>query len=58
MGSSLTRALVEAARARGISRLHAYVLPENKAMLGLLRRLGLPERVRWEEGVALVEMDL
>ena len=58
LGFSLTRALIEAARERGIRRLHAYVLPENEAMLGLLRRLGLPERVRWEEGVDLVEMDL
>ena len=58
VGLSLTRGLVEAARERGIRRLHAYVLPENGAMLGLLRKLGLPERVRWEEGVDLVEVDL
>ena len=58
LGLSLTRALIEDARNNGVGRLHAYVLPENEAMLGLLRRLGLPERVRWEEGVDLVEMDL
>ena len=58
LGFSLTRALIDAARERGINRLHAYVLPENEAMLGLLRRLGLPERVRWEEGVDLIEIDL
>ena len=58
LGLSLTRSLIEAARENGIGRLNAYVLPENKAMLGLLRDLGLPERVRWEEGVKLVEMDL
>ena len=58
LGTSLTRALIEAARERGIERLHAYVLPENKVMLKLLRDLGLPERVRWEEGVEYVEIDL
>lgn len=58
LGLSLTGSLIEAARENGIGRLNAYVLPENKAMLGLLRDLGLPERVRWEEGVKLVEMDL
>jgi RimJ/RimL family protein N-acetyltransferase len=58
LGLSLTRSLIEAARENGIGRLNAYVLPENKAMLGLLRDLGLPERVRWEEGVKLVEIDL
>ena len=58
LGLSLTRSLVEAARENGVRRLHAYVLPENKAMLGLLRDLGLPERIRWEDGVKLVEMDL
>jgi RimJ/RimL family protein N-acetyltransferase len=58
LGLSLTRSLIEAARENGIGRLNAYVLPENKAMLGLLRDLDLPERVRWEEGVKLVEVDL
>ena len=58
LGFSLTRALIEAARGNGIGHLHAYVLPENKVMLGLLRRLGLPEHVRWEDGVELVEIDL
>jgi RimJ/RimL family protein N-acetyltransferase len=58
LGLSLTRSLIEAARENGIGRLNAYILPENKAMLGLLRDIGLPERVRWEEGVKLVEMDL
>lgn len=58
LGTSLTRALIEAARERGVERLHAYVLPENRVMLKLLRDLGLPETVRWEEGVELVEIDL
>ena len=58
LGLSLTRSLIEAARKNGIGSLNAYVLPENEAMLGLLRNLDLPERVRWEEGVKLVEVDL
>ncbi len=58
LGLSLTRSLIEAARENGIGHLTAYVLPENKAMLGLLRALGLPERIRREEGVNLVEIDL
>lgn len=58
LGTSLTRALIEAARERGVARLHAYVLPENRVMLKLLRHLGLPETARWEEGVEYVEVDL
>ena len=58
LGIGLTRRLIEAARARGIGRLHALVLPENEAMLRLLRSLNLPERERWENGVEHVEIDL
>ncbi len=58
LGLSLTRSLIEAARENGIGRLNAYVLPENEAMFGLFHDLGLPERVRWEAGVKLVEVDL
>jgi GNAT superfamily N-acetyltransferase len=58
LGIGLTRHLIEAARERGIGRLHALVMPENRVMLGLLRSLGLPERKRWENGVEHVEIDL
>ena len=58
LGLSLTRSLIEAARKNGIGRFNAYVLPENEAMFGLFHDLGLPERVRWENGVKLVEVDL
>src|SRR5918911_4916130 len=47
LGIGLTRRLVEAARQRGIGRLHALVLRENRRMLRLLRSLALPERERW-----------
>lgn len=58
LGIAMTRLLIEAARERGLEHLNAYVLHENKAMLHLLRSLDLPERVRWEDGVELVEIDL
>lgn len=58
LGVGLTRHLIEAARERGIERLHALVLRENRRMLGLLRSLGFPERKRWENGLEHVEIDL
>ncbi len=58
LGVGLTRALIEAARERGIKRLHALVLRENEGMLHLLRSLGLPERQRWEGDIEHVEIDL
>ncbi len=58
LGIGLTRQLIEAARQRGIGRLHALVLRENEGMLHLLRSLGLPERLRWEDGIEHVEIDL
>jgi RimJ/RimL family protein N-acetyltransferase len=36
LGIGLTRKLIEAARERGIGRLHALVMPENRGMLSLL----------------------
>jgi GNAT superfamily N-acetyltransferase len=58
LGLALTRCLVEAALRRGIRVFTGVVLPENRRMLNLLRDLGLPERVRYEEGVEYVEIDL
>ena len=58
LGIGLTRHLVEAARERGIRRLHALVMRENAGMLHLLRSLDLPERKRWEGGAEHVEIDL
>jgi RimJ/RimL family protein N-acetyltransferase len=58
LGIGLTRQLIEAARERGIGRLHALVMRENRVMLGLLRSLGLPERQRWENGLEHIEIDL
>jgi RimJ/RimL family protein N-acetyltransferase len=58
LGLALTKGLVKAARSHSIDRLHALVLPENTAMLHLLRSLDLPERQQWREGVEHVEIDL
>ncbi len=58
LGIGLTRRLIEAARKRGIERLQALVLRENRGMLGLLRSLELPERKRRENGLEHIEIDL
>jgi RimJ/RimL family protein N-acetyltransferase len=58
LGLALTRHLIEAALNRGIRTFTAIVLPENARMLHLLRGLGLPERLRYEDGTDYVEIDL
>jgi RimJ/RimL family protein N-acetyltransferase len=58
LGIGLTRRLIEAAKERGIERLHALVLRENGRMLRLLRSLEFPERRRWENGLEHIELDL
>ncbi len=58
LGIGLTRCLIDAARERGIRRLYALVMPENREMLHLLRSLGLPERVRWEDGLEHIDIDI
>lgn len=58
IGYALTSLLVDAARERGMDRLYALILPENRSMLKLLRRLGLPEDVRWEGGLEYVTIHL
>jgi RimJ/RimL family protein N-acetyltransferase len=58
LGLSLTRSLIEAARARGIRCFHALVLRENKVMLRLLRSLDLPESKSREDGVERIDIDL
>jgi len=58
LGLVLTRRLIEAALKRGIRVLTGVVLFENKRMLNLLRDLGLPETLRYEEGIEHVEIEL
>ena len=58
LGFGLTRALIEAARDRGVGQLHALVLPYNTPMLKLLRSLGLSETTRWQDGAERVDIEL
>jgi RimJ/RimL family protein N-acetyltransferase len=58
LGLALTRRLIEAALKRDIRVFTGVLLPENTRMLNLLRDLGLPERLRYEDGVEYVEIEL
>jgi L-amino acid N-acyltransferase YncA len=58
LGMALTRRLIEAALKRGVRTFTAIVLPQNRKMLHLFRDLGLPERLRYEDGADYVEIDL
>jgi len=54
----LLDALANVARAHGIARLDAEVLAENRAMLKVFERSGLPMRSSREGGVVHVDLDL
>jgi acetate---CoA ligase (ADP-forming) len=56
LGSILIAHLAQAAAEHGIAWLHADVLPENHAMLKVLRETGCPVTVRAQPGA--VEVDL
>jgi RimJ/RimL family protein N-acetyltransferase len=58
LGTALTRLLIKAAVRNGIRCLYALVLPENIRMMSLLRDLGFPERTRFEDGIAEIEVEL
>jgi RimJ/RimL family protein N-acetyltransferase len=58
IGLQLTRHLIQAALRRGVTTFCAYVLPENLRMLNLLRDLGLPETVHYEDGIERIDVDL
>jgi RimJ/RimL family protein N-acetyltransferase len=58
LGLALTRRLIEAALKRDVRSFTGIILPENTRMLHLLRNLGLPERLRYEDGTDYVEIDL
>jgi GNAT superfamily N-acetyltransferase len=58
LGLALTRHLVEAALKRDVTSFTGIVLPQNRGMLHLLRDLGLPERLRYEDGTDYIEIDL
>jgi GNAT superfamily N-acetyltransferase len=58
LGLALTRHLIEAALKRDVTSFTGIVLPQNRGMLHLLRDLGLPERLRYEDGTDYIEIDL
>lgn len=58
LGIGMTWMVIDAAKERGINRLFALVLSENRRMLGLLRALGLPEKLYWEDGANRIEIEL
>lgn len=58
LGTALTRRLIAAAKARGITRLYAIVMPGNERMLQLFRDLDLPERTALSDGSVRVDLDL
>lgn len=58
IGSMLLRHLTRIARERGIADFHADVLPENKGMLAVFNRSGLPVKQKYEQGVIHVILSL
>jgi RimJ/RimL family protein N-acetyltransferase len=56
LGTELSKALIECARARGVKTLTADVLPENARMLRLFHDLGYPVTVTYKQGVANVRI--
>jgi acetyltransferase len=58
VGPALIRRLIAAARCRGVRQFSAAVLPQNARMRRTLDALGMAMRVRWEDGLIRIELDL
>jgi RimJ/RimL family protein N-acetyltransferase len=58
IATRLLRELAEIARARGIARFDAYVLPNNASMLGVFERSGLALTRKREEGLVRLTLEL
>jgi GNAT superfamily N-acetyltransferase len=58
LGLALTRRLIKCALKRGVRIFTGIVLFENKRMLNLLKDLSLPEKLRYEEDIEHVEIEL
>jgi len=58
IASRLLRHLARIAREKGVSQFEAEVLPENKAMIGVFERSGLPIRKQFEGGALHVTLSL
>jgi RimJ/RimL family protein N-acetyltransferase len=54
----LLQELAAIARARGIARFEAFVLPENASMLGVFERSGLALKRQREDGVVRLTLEL
>jgi RimJ/RimL family protein N-acetyltransferase len=54
----LLQHLAGIARSQGVAEFEAYVLPENKSMLAVFRRSGLPMTTRHTDGVLHVTLGL
>jgi RimJ/RimL family protein N-acetyltransferase len=58
LAGRLLRELAEIARARGLARFEAFVLPENHAMLAVFERSGLDVKRRYEDGALRLTLEL
>lgn len=58
IAGAILRHLIHIAREKGVSQFEADVLPENKAMLAVFARSGLPMKKTLEEGVVHVSLSL
>jgi RimJ/RimL family protein N-acetyltransferase len=58
IGSALLHHLIILARAAGLRELVAQVLPENLAMLNVLKRSGLPQQANYEAGMISLVLQL
>ena len=58
LGSALLRHLVAIARGAGLTQLEAEVLPENRPMLTVFEKSGLPVGTRREGGAVHVTLEL
>jgi RimJ/RimL family protein N-acetyltransferase len=58
IASRLLRHLVRIARQKGVSQFEAEVLAENKAMLAVFERSGLPLRKKFEGGTMHITLSL
>jgi GNAT superfamily N-acetyltransferase len=57
IGTLLAEFLVERARARGVTKVHADVLTEDRHVLKVLRRIG-PLAVSSQRGISSIDLDL
>ena len=58
VASRLLRHLAEIARSKGIARFEAEVLADNRGMIAVFARSGLPLQEQREDGVVIVNMQL